>query len=203
MKNMNQLVRDAYNKCAEDYSSTRDLFKNKKYLDMLTGYLKPKSKILDIGCGAGKPIDEYLVSKKYKVTGIDISEKQIELAKINVPQAIFSVKDMSVLNFSKNSFDAVISFYAIFHIPREGHLGLFKKILEILKPSGYFLATLGFDNWEGSEEFHGVTMHWSQYSKDKNLKLIKEAGFEIVKAEIDKSGGEHHFVVLAKRTLNF
>ncbi len=199
MKNMNQLVRHAYNKCAENYSFTRDLFKNKKYLEMLNGYLKPKSEILDIGCGAGKPIDEYLVSKKHKVTGVDISEKQIELAKINVPQATFMVKDMSVLNFTKNSFDAVVSFYAIFHIPRKGHLDLFKKIFKTLKPDGLFLTTLGTDDWEGSEEFHGVTMHWSQYNKDKNLELIKKAGFEIVKAEIDESGGEHHFVVLAKK----
>lgn len=199
MKNMNQLVRNAYNKCAEDYNLTRDLFKNKKYLEMLSEYLKPNSEILDIGCGAGKPIDEYLVSKEYIVTGIDISEKQIELAKINVPKASYLVKDMSEMNFQNNSFDTVVSFYAIFHIPREDHLYLFKKILKILKPGGLFLTTLGFDDWEGSEEFHGVTMHWSQYNKDKNLELIKEAGFEIVKAEIDKSGEEHHFVVLAKK----
>jgi len=182
-----------------DYSSNRDLFRNKKYLNILRNYLKPNSEILDIGCGAGKPIDQFLVSKGYKVTGIDISKKQIELAKQNVPQAVFLVKDMSGLDFLKNSFDTVVSFYAIFHIPRENHLNLFKKILEILKPGGYFLATLGFENWEGSEQFHGVTMHWSHYGKDKNLKLIKEAGFKIMKAEVDESGGEHHFVVLAKK----
>ncbi len=199
MKSMNQLVRDAYNKCAKDYSLTRDLFKNKKYLEMLSEYLKPNSEILDIGCGAGKPIDEYLVSKEHKVTGIDISEKQIELAKINVPKVTYLVGDMSEMNFPNNSFNAVVSFYAIFHIPREDHLDLFKKILKMLKPGGLFLTTLGFDDWEGSEEFHGVTMHWSQYGKDKNLELIKQAGFEIIKTEVDESGGEHHFVVLAKK----
>ena len=196
---MNQLVRDAYNKCAENYSSDRDQFKNKKYLDVLSGYLKPKSKILDIGCGSGKPIDEYLVTKGYEVIGIDISEKQIEMALKNVPQATYLVKDMSELDFIENSFDTVVSFYAIFHIPREEHLELFKKIHKVLKKDGLFLTTLGYEDWVGSEKFHGATMHWSHYGKDKNLELVKEAGFEIVKAEVDESGGEHHFVVLAKK----
>ena len=199
MENMRKLVKDAYNQCAVDYSSDRDLFKNRKYLDELNKYLKPNSKILDVGCGAGIPVDEYLVSKGHEITGVDISDKQIELAKINVPQAKYFMKDMSEINFEENSFEAVVSFYAIFHIPKEEHLDLFKKIHKYLKKDGIFLATLGYEEWEGSEEFHGVTMHWSHYNKDKNLDLVKEAGFKIIKTEVDNSGGEHHFVVMARK----
>jgi ubiquinone/menaquinone biosynthesis C-methylase UbiE len=199
MKNMRQLVKDAYNQCADGYSLKRDMFKNQKYLNELNKYLKSDSKILDVGCGAGIPIDKYLVSKGHKVTGVDISEKQIELAKMNVPEAIYIVKDMTEINFLNNSFDAVVSFYAIFHIPKEEHLEMFKKIYNFLKRGGLFLTTLGFEEWDGSEEFHGVTMHWSQYGKDKNLELIKQAGFKIIKTEVDNSGGEHHLVVLAKK----
>ena len=199
MKNMRNLVKDAYNLCANDYSMNRDIFKNQKYLDELNKYLKVNSQILDIGCGAGIPIDDYLISKGHILIGVDISEKQIELAKVNVPRATYLVNDMSEMNFPNNSFDAIVSFYAIFHIPKEEHLELFKKIYNFLKDDGLFLTTLGYEEWEGSEEFHGVTMHWSHYGKDKNLELVKKAGFEIIKAEVDGSGGEHHFVVLAKK----
>lgn len=199
MKNMRQLVKDAYNKCAVNYSQYRFIFKNKKYLEELNGYLENGSKILDVGCGAGIPIDDYLISKGHKLTGVDISEKQIELARINVPKATYLINNMSEMNFPSNSFDAIVSFYAIFHIPKEEHLELFKKIYSFLKNGGLFLATLGYEEWEGSEEFHGVTMHWSHFGKDKNLELVKQAGFEIIKAETDDSGGEHHFVVLAKK----
>lgn len=200
MKDMKQLVRQGYNQCAEIYSLERDSFKNKKYLDQLNKLLSPKSHILDVGCGAGKPIDEYLVSKGHNLTGVDISEKQIELAKLNVSKATYFKEDMSKMNFSSNLFDAVVSFYAIFHIPKEEHLEIFKKIYSFLKDGGLFLATLGYEEWDGSEKFHGVTMYWSHFGKDKNLELIKQAGFEIVKAEVDESGGEHHFVVLAKKS---
>ncbi len=196
---MRLLVKDGYNRCANSYGLGRDVFKNKKYLDELNKYLKQGSRILDVGCGAGVPIDEYLISKGHRVTGVDISEKQIELAKINVPQAVYLVEDMSKTFFPPGFFDAVVSFYAIFHIPRKEHLEIFKKIFGFLRRSGMFLATLGSEDWEGSEEFYGVTMHWSHYGKDKNLELIKMAGFEIIMAEVDGSGGEHHLVVLARK----
>ena len=199
MKNIRKLVKLAYDKCAKSYLEDRDLFKNKKYLVKLNALVKPKSKILDIGCGAGIPIDEYLVSCGYLVTGVDMSEKQIELAKKNIPTATYMVEDMSQMDFSENSFDVAVSFYAIFHIPRQEHLDLFKNIYRLLKPGGYFLVTLGSEEWEGSEAFHGVMMHWSHWGKEKNLKLIKKAGFKIIEAEVDNSGGEHHLVVMTRK----
>lgn len=199
MENMRKLVKDAYDACAGDYCLNRDIFKSQKYLDKLCEYFKVDSQILDLGCGAGIPIDEYLVEKGHDVTGIDVSERQIELARINVPKATFLVCDMSDMNFQPNSFDAIVSFYAIFHLPKEEHLDLFTRVYTLLKDEGIFLATLGYEEWEGSEEFHGVTMHWSHYGKDKNLALVKQAGFDVVQAEVDESGGESHLVVLARK----
>ena len=91
----NKFVKDAYNKIALDYSATRDQFKNLKYLEKLNTLLKPNSTILDIGCGAGVPIDKYFVDHGHKVIGIDISEKQIEMAKKNLPDGRFEVRDLS------------------------------------------------------------------------------------------------------------
>lgn len=135
------LVRKGYNKAAENY----------KYLDQLIGLLTPEATILDIGCGAGIPIDKYLAEKGFKVIGIDISEKQIELLKQNVPQASFEVKDMSELNEGEYQVDAVVSFYAIFHIPRETQEELFRKINSFLSVGGLILVTMSAGEYEGEE----------------------------------------------------
>lgn len=194
---MRKLVKNAYNLCADDYYVNRGIFKSQKYLEILNKHLKPYSQILDVGCGAGIPVDDYLVLKGHNLTGVDISEKQIELAKINVPKASYLVSDMSEMNFRDNSYDAIVSFYAIFHIPREDHFELFRKLFSLLKDDGLFLATLGYEEWEGFEEFHGVRMYWSQFGKDKNIELVEQAGFKIIEAEVDESGGEQHLVVFA------
>lgn len=53
----NDFVKQGYNKAAENYASKRVQFKNNKYLEKLNELLAPHSHILDIGCGAGKPVD--------------------------------------------------------------------------------------------------------------------------------------------------
>lgn len=196
----NNLVRQGYNKVAEDYSSERDQFKNNKYLRKLVELLKPGATILDIGCGSGVPIDKYLIAKGIKVIGIDISKKQIELAKRNVPGATFEVKDMSILRENEYQVDAVLSFYAIFHTPREKHEELFRQINSFLPTGGLILVSMGASDYEGLEDdFHGTHMWWSHYSPDKNKKIIISAGFEILLDEIDVGGGEKHQIIMARK----
>lgn len=201
MTSMNQKVKAGYNKAAKNYSSVfRDQFKNEKHLELLVSKLKSGSNILDVGCGAGKPIDSYLIDHGMVITGIDISEEQIKLAQINVPTAQYSVCDMSTLEEKQFSVDAVVSFYALFHTARETHLEILRKFASFIKPGGYLLITLGADEWEGSEDdFCGAEMLWSHYGAEKNLQLIQDAGFEVVFNEIDASGNEKHLVVLAKK----
>ncbi len=194
----NNAVRQGYNQIAEAYLKNRDQFKNQKYLDKLIALLPKGSTILDIGCGAGMPIDLYLVQHGYKIIGIDISEKQIELAKANVPQGDFSVRDMSTLKKREFTVDAVISFYAIFHISREQHIALFGKIKSFLSPGGLLLVTMGSSDWVGSEDFYGTEMSWSHYDATMNKQIVESAGFSILESEIDTSGGEKHLVILAK-----
>lgn len=197
----NQTVKAGYNKVAEAYlKDYRDMFKSNRHLDLLIEHLQPKVTILDIGCGAGIPIDNYLIDKGFKVQGIDISEKQIELAKENVSEGQFKVEDMSELKDGDYSVDAVVSFYAISHTPREQHLETLKKINSFLHKNGLLLITMGAGDWVGEEsDFCGARMVWSHYDAQTNKKLIQDAGFKIIFDEIDTSGGEKHLVVLAQK----
>jgi 2-polyprenyl-3-methyl-5-hydroxy-6-metoxy-1,4-benzoquinol methylase len=196
----NDFVKQQYNQLAENYLAQRDLFKSNKYLEKLSSLLVPHSTILDIGCGAGIPIDKFLLDHGYKVTGIDISEKQIELAKKNLPDGEFKVEDMSELKAKECSVDAVVSFYAIFHTPRETHGSILKVINSFLKSGGLILITMGSSEWEGTESgFFGGEMFWSHYGSAQNRKLVEEAGFEILLDEIQESGREKHQIILAKK----
>lgn len=197
------IVKDGYDKAAEAYLQERNQFESDHYLDVLAPLLKPRAAVLDLGCGAGMPVDRYLVDRGFRVTGLDISEKQVELARAHVPEAIFAVADMLGLRAGEYQVDAVVSFYAIFHLPRESHGSLFRTIKTFLGPGGYLLVTMGASEWEGAEsDFYGVTMWWSHYGPDENRAIIRRAGFEILLDEIDESGGERHQVILARALSN-
>lgn len=167
-------------------------------MNCLKDWLKKGGTILDVGCGAGKPVDESLVKHGFVVNGIDISERMIELAKKNVPQAFYEIKDMSLLKDSEYCVNGIVSFYAIFHTTREKHLELLKRFTSFMLNGGYILITMDAEAWEGSEDFHGAKMFWSHFGAEKNKVLVEEAGFEIILNEIDTSCGEKHQVIIAK-----
>ena len=194
------IVKDGYDKAAEAYLQERNQFESNHYLDVLAPLLKPRAAVLDLGCGAGIPVDRYLVDRGFRVAGLDISEKQIELARASVPGATFAVADMRGMRAGEYQVDAVVSFYAIFHLPRESHESLFRAINTFLGPGGYILVTMGASEWEGAEpDFCGVPMWWSHYGPDENRAIIRRAGFEILLDEIDESGHERHQVIVARK----
>jgi SAM-dependent methyltransferase len=111
-------------------------------LDRLLALTPPAPKILDFGCGTGLPVDKYLADRGADLTGIDISPKHVALAKGNLPSASYSEGDILYAVLPEGSFDGIVSFYAIFHIPRSEHEALFTRINQLLKPNGLFLATV-------------------------------------------------------------
>ncbi len=192
-------VKHGYNQIAQKYDDYRDQFGSEKYLKQLNQELTPASTILDLGCGSGRPVSKYLADRGHQVIGVDVSEEQIKLAKKHVPDGNFVVKDMSLLQPNEYQVNAVVSFYAIFHIPRETHLELFHKINSFLPIGGLLLVTMGMTNWVGHEDLLGTDMHWSHYDAKHNLKIIKQAGFEIINDQVDSSANEQHQVIFAKK----
>lgn len=195
----NDLVRKGYDIAAEDYAFKRDQFKSLRYLEQFSKLIEKGKTILDVGCGAGKPVDEYLVNQGFIVEGIDISPKMIKLARKNVPSASYKIKDMSELEKKEYCVEGIVAFYSIFHIPKEQHQDIFNKFASFMPNGGTILITMGSSEWEGTEEdFHGTKMFWSHYESEKNKEMVEKAGFEIILNEIDTSGGEKHQIIIAK-----
>ncbi|USN45294.1 MAG: class I SAM-dependent methyltransferase [Candidatus Woesearchaeota archaeon] len=167
--------------------------------DELLSRLHSKASILDLGCGVGLPYDAYFSKKGGVVTGIDLSEKHIVHARKNVAGATFLVGDFFSKEI-KGTFDAIVSFYALFHIPRTEHTKLFAHMHSLLKKNGLILITLGVDSMKLSvnKDFAGAPMAWSSYAAEKNKKLVQAAGFEILIAAEDYRT-ERHLWLLAKK----
>ena len=193
------LVKDSYNKIAGVYLVNRDRLKSGKYVQQLLRYLPKKSTILDLGCGAGVPVDDIFLKSGHSVIGIDNSEEQIKLARKNCPGGDFFVSDITQLKEKEYQVEAVVSFYTIFHTTRETQAKTFQIIASYLKKGGMLLVTMGDREFEGTHTLHGEPMWSSQYGTARNHKMVEVAGFKILTDEIDLSGGERHQVMLAQK----
>jgi len=122
---------------------------------------------------------------------VDISEVQVARARDLVPAARFLCADMTALDFPAGSFEAIVSFFAIIHVPLDEQPAILKNIHRWLKPGGYLLATVGSGAWTGTEnDWHGAPMYWSHFDAQTNLRLIEEAGFQIRTAQ-EETAEEH------------
>jgi SAM-dependent methyltransferase len=186
-----QIVADGFDRIAETYAAwvERDgIGHRESHLALLEAELPEGARVLDLGCGAGVPIARRL-AERFEVTGVDISERQVELARRNVPGVTFIHGDMAAQAFPEASFDAVVAFFSIFHLPREEHGALFRSIASWLRPGGYLVASTGVYSDPGTveEDWLGAPMYWSFYPGARNLEMLRASGLEIVKAREETS----------------
>jgi SAM-dependent methyltransferase len=138
------------------------------------------ARVLELGCGSGVP-DTQELAGRFRVTGVDISPEQIRRAREAVPAAEFLVADFTALDLEPESFDAVASFYVLNHVPRELLAGLLADIRSWLVPGGLLLTAFGTSDNEGwTGDFLGAPTFFSSYPPETNLRLVREAGFDVV-----------------------
>jgi cyclopropane fatty-acyl-phospholipid synthase-like methyltransferase len=148
-----RVVETGYDHVAERYLAGKDAEDPTTLaaLEELTRELPPDAAVLDLGCGAGVPVTRWL-SQRFAVTGVDISARQLELARRHVPAARFLKADMADLGLAPETFNAVVALHSIIHVPRAEHPALLGNIHRWLKPGGGFLAIWALGAWEGEED---------------------------------------------------
>jgi SAM-dependent methyltransferase len=151
-----------------------------RFVRELQARLPEHPTILDLGCGAGVPCTA-LLAEHADVVGVDVSARQLELARHHVPGARFVKADMGTVDFPALSFDAVTAFYSVAHVPRDRHGALFGRIAAWLRPGGHFLAALGCGNSDGVvPDWLGAPMFFSSHDAPTNRRLLSAAGLDVL-----------------------
>jgi len=197
------IVRSSYDRIVEAYLAQRRAdTADVELLRHLVERLAPGSSVLDAGCGAGVPVARRL-SENFHVTGVDFSPAQIARARSLVPNAQFLCADLRTLEFPDAHFDAICSYYAIIHIPRDDHAALLARLARFLKPGGLALLCLGTQDlpYDHTDDYLGAPMVWSHFDAATNRSLVEASGLRIEwTREIgDLPPGGSHMFVLATR----
>jgi SAM-dependent methyltransferase len=153
-----------------------------RYTSVLLDELPAGAEVLDLGCGSGLPTARAL-ARRFAVTGVDISGRRIALARRNVPRARFIHADVTRLDLPPASFDGIVAFYSIFHVPREEQPDLLRNVASWLRPDGFLVAAMGARPIKADvADLVGVPMYWSSFDAETNRRLVEDAGLRIVSA---------------------
>ncbi len=151
-----------------------------------------KIKILDLGCGPGELISE--LTNKFKnieITGIDFSEKMLEISNKRNPLATHIKMDTAELSKLEGKYDIIICTHSLpyYKDPKN----VFKQLHRVLKSEGKILVgfasgnnfydkfvlsfvklTTGKANYPSDNNFRFLV---APYFNVENLKIIKEKFF--------------------------
>jgi SAM-dependent methyltransferase len=155
-------------------------------LDELLALLPEHPDVLELGSGAGVRSTRIL-AERGRLLGVDISAEQVRRARERVPGARFIHADLTAVELEPDSFDAVVSFYVFNHVPREELGPLLGRIAAWLRPGGYLLGTFGASDlpaWRG-DWLGGVETFFSGYEPDVTLRLVEDAGLEVVRGDLE------------------
>lgn len=165
----------------------------------LAGLLRPGARVVDLGCGAGIPATRQLVSHGLRVLGVDFSSVQLRRAHQLVPQARLVQADMTAFSLRPASVDAIVSFYALIHVPLADQLALFPRIRDWIRPGGYFLAIAGAGRWTGTEHYLGADMFWDHADTGTYLRWLQAARLTPIWDRYIPEGTSGHSLILARR----
>lgn len=116
--------------------------------------------VLDVACGTGVLIPDYLKRKAGSVTGIDISPKMAEIAEAKFPQPEVAILcgDVETADFEK-PFDCVVVYNAFPHFPDPERL--IARLSGLLKPGGTLTVAHGMSREKIDAHHHGAASHVS------------------------------------------
>lgn len=174
-------VYKVYNKIAHWFAANRPTeLMEQNYLDELIALLPPAGTVLDLGCGTGKPMFEYLMHKGVNAIGVDASSAMLDIAKTNFPQATFILQDMRILNLGRK-FDAIIAWHSFFHLSATDQIGMFGLFEKHLNPNGVLLFTSGAEGGEAWGMNGGENLFHASLGADEYEDLLAKHRFKIRK----------------------
>ncbi len=149
--------------------------------EWLIGQLQNGARVLDAGCGTGVPTARQLHEAGLSVTGIDISEVMLALARENVPGIDLRQLDLAEIGPELGRFDAAVAFFSLLMLPRADIPAILARLRDVLAPGG--LLAVGMVEADVDDvpiEFLGMPIRVTGYPRDELARVVETAGFEVL-----------------------
>ena len=120
--------------------------------------------------------------KGFEVTGIDLVDEFLEIARRDVPKAKFIKMDLLKLEFPKDYFDGIFACAVVVHITKINVLKALSNLYKVLKPEGVFFiyAKLGEGTTYKADKLSSYKRLMVLYGEKELREFVEKAGFKII-----------------------
>jgi SAM-dependent methyltransferase len=192
-------TQDVYDRKAHEWHQGRPSTEfEQKWIERFTARIPKGGHVLDLGCGSGKPVADYLLGLGYQLTGLDYAPGMIKLAKDTYPNANWRVGDMAQ-DLPAGPFDGIISWDGFFHLKRQDQTELLRKIARHIKPGGALMLTVGGKDGEVLGSVYGEQVYHASLDPEAYKSLLSENGFRDVLYEANHTDAHGRTILFGYR----
>ncbi|KAL3420972.1 methyltransferase type 11 [Phlyctema vagabunda] len=201
-------TRDYYDELAKSYESAFSHDTGlQSFIQHALEQMLPHSRVLDIGCGTGKPVSWTMAAHGHQVHGIDLSPAMIKTCRQQVPTATFTATNMLEYDDdndnegSTEQADVVFAIFSLFCLSRAELARMLDKMAGWLAPGGWLcLGTICAEDLRTTRDmfdangrcasgvemtFMGARTLMTAFTRDGWRFMVERAGFEIVHTAAD------------------
>jgi len=192
-------IRDLYERHARawDKDRSRSLFE-KAWLDKFLSLMPPDPRVLDIGCGSGEPIGQYLIQQGCKITGVDSAPSLIDLCRQRFPGQNWMVGDMRELLLDDH-FDGILAWDSFFHLTPEDQQNMFSVFSRHAGPSTVLMFTSGPTRGQVIGDYRGEPLYHASLNESEFRSLLNDINFDVVEHVVEDPDCTNHTIWLAQQ----
>jgi SAM-dependent methyltransferase len=170
------------------------------WLARFSALLPTGGRVLDLGCGTGRPLGAWLLDQGFGVTGVDASAPAVDLARARLPGGEWICADMRSLDLGR-TFDGLLAWDSLFHLTAADQADLFAVLGAHARPGAALMFTSGPAAGVAMGELGGDPLHHASLSPDDYRARLAAEGFEVVAFTPEDPDCSGHTVWLARRRL--
>ena len=190
---------DIYKKHGRAWTAMRgEYLYEKSWLDVFLALLPTHANVLDLGCGSGKPIADYLIQHGCAVTGIDSSDAMIDMAQQHFPTHRWYLADMRSIDLNL-TFHGILAWDSFFHLTPDDQHEMFSQFTRFSVAGTALMFSSGPTAGEAIGDMFGEALYHASLSQQEYRSLLAEHGFEVVKMIVEDPDCAGHTVWLAKK----
>jgi SAM-dependent methyltransferase len=121
------------------------------------------------------------------MTGVDISDECVSLARAEQPTLEFTQADIGEMPFEDGAFEGLVAYYALHYEPRVGLARIVREFARVLRPGGKLLVVAK----DGDEEHYiadplgsGQQVFWCAVPELELRTLLESNGFQVTSSRV-------------------
>jgi len=168
------------------------------WLDRFLASIPADGTILDVGCGGGEPIAQYIIARGYRVSGIDSSPAMIAFCRRRFQEQEWTVAAMRELALARQ-FDGILAWDSFFHLRPDDQRAMLPIFRAHAALSAVLMFTSGPRAGVAMGTFQDEPLYHASLEPAEYRELLAANGFDVIDFVPEDPACGGHTVWLARR----